>query len=633
MPPAVRTTRQSLDDNDAASTTTSLTRTASNRSDSSGYGSTASFSSTASTTSGRRMIIPLYNLQAHNVMTNTIVDAGTDAKIARFQKRGIELIDVAALEPVEVWGESRRGRTSRAATPDFTSEGYSSVVSLPYHPPSLSPSSQPAAIAPKRNHILGKLFKKSDKDPTPPALPLASGFSTSSGTQRQSTMDSMNSSSAIPTSARSGSARGHTRNHSSSLSPSAIADKIRNRSSSPNPPLNLNPPEDNASIHSSSVDHTNPGPSPDEKTLRPPILGIQPALSYAYTHSSGAAAPGPVSASSLSKNARALMYVWFVRKWLKRKDRDRSSFIGNMIDEEVTGLFGKIRGSSKTQGSPLVSAAVSEDVEVRFEWRRIGGKARVRGGRLGAKRSRTSLVPGVDVEGEERTRERDVEHSQSNRLSVISQHSISTNLSVSEDGSPRRERPGTSQAQGRTTSGDGRDRERDVDGEDPGEDSEPEDSETPWVCTLKIRKSGTGPTSAAGSLRTRTREGDGELLPAGNGSPVTSQMIDGQEEVGVLPSPSQPQVLRVKVGTLSPTPHHPKVVAMLKVPFPLPDVEVERMGVRKRSVGEYCPCIRDRCFDFCVPLLQVNGPISLNAMELPSVLRKSRMRCVVLRCG
>ncbi len=31
------------------------------------------------------MIIPLYNLQAHNVLTNVIVDAGTDAKIAKFQ--------------------------------------------------------------------------------------------------------------------------------------------------------------------------------------------------------------------------------------------------------------------------------------------------------------------------------------------------------------------------------------------------------------------------------------------------------------------------------------------------------------------------------------------------------------------
>ncbi|EEB89417.1 hypothetical protein MPER_12485 [Moniliophthora perniciosa FA553] len=72
----------------------------------SGYASTSSFqsySSTASGTSGRRMIIPLYNLQAHNVMTNTIVDAGTDAKIAKFHKRGLEMIDLAVMEPVEVW--------------------------------------------------------------------------------------------------------------------------------------------------------------------------------------------------------------------------------------------------------------------------------------------------------------------------------------------------------------------------------------------------------------------------------------------------------------------------------------------------------------------------------------------------
>jgi hypothetical protein len=54
----------------------------------------------------------------------------------------------------------------------------------------------------------------------------------------------------------------------------------------------------------------------------------------------------------------------------------------------------------------------------------------------------------------------------------------------------------------------------------------------------------------------------------------------------VLPQ-QQPQVLRIKVGTMSPQPHHPKVVAMLKVPFPLPDVEVERMGVIKRPMGEY----------------------------------------------
>ena len=69
----------------------SLARTSSDRSDASypvNYGSsTASFASVASTStsaSNRRTIIPLYNLQAHNVMTNVIVDVGTDPKIAKF---------------------------------------------------------------------------------------------------------------------------------------------------------------------------------------------------------------------------------------------------------------------------------------------------------------------------------------------------------------------------------------------------------------------------------------------------------------------------------------------------------------------------------------------------------------------
>ncbi|TFK36608.1 hypothetical protein BDQ12DRAFT_725069 [Crucibulum laeve] len=131
-----------------AMSTTSLARTSSTRSNTSAYstyGSTASISSLASTststsTSARRTIIPLYNLQAHNVLTNVIVDAGTDAKIAKFQKRGIELIDLAMLEPVEVWGEpggaaggyvaaSGGGRNSTRASVD--EQGYAAPGSTP----------------------------------------------------------------------------------------------------------------------------------------------------------------------------------------------------------------------------------------------------------------------------------------------------------------------------------------------------------------------------------------------------------------------------------------------------------------------------------------------------------------------
>ena len=109
---------------------TSLRRSVSNRSDysssdfalnsnasrSSVASTESGVSSTASSTSSRgaRRIIPLYNLQAHNVLTNVIADAGTDAKIAKFQKKGLELIDLAVLEPVEVWGTRNRSGEKEA---------------------------------------------------------------------------------------------------------------------------------------------------------------------------------------------------------------------------------------------------------------------------------------------------------------------------------------------------------------------------------------------------------------------------------------------------------------------------------------------------------------------------------------
>lgn len=51
------------------------------------------------------------------------------------------------------------------------------------------------------------------------------------------------------------------------------------------------------------------------------------------------------------------------------------------------------------------------------------------------------------------------------------------------------------------------------------------------------------------------------------------------------------KTIRVKVATLSPTPHHPKVVGMLKVPFPLIDLDFSPslpggVVLRKRVAGK-----------------------------------------------
>jgi hypothetical protein len=41
--------------------------------------------------------------------------------------------------------------------------------------------------------------------------------------------------------------------------------------------------------------------------------------------------------------------------------------------------------------------------------------------------------------------------------------------------------------------------------------------------------------------------------------------------------------IRVKIASLHPAPHHPKVVAQLKVPYPLPDVDISQGVVYRRK--------------------------------------------------
>ena len=54
------------------------------------------------------MIISLYNFHAHNVMTNIVLDAETDACVAKFLKCGLEVIGLAVLNPMEIWNPARR---------------------------------------------------------------------------------------------------------------------------------------------------------------------------------------------------------------------------------------------------------------------------------------------------------------------------------------------------------------------------------------------------------------------------------------------------------------------------------------------------------------------------------------------
>lgn len=85
------------------SSNSDLRRTPSVRSGQSSRSNSSLLSMTNSEASRRgRRVTPLYNLQWHTVLPTWISDAGTDAKIAKFIKKGIEIIDFAIIEPGEV---------------------------------------------------------------------------------------------------------------------------------------------------------------------------------------------------------------------------------------------------------------------------------------------------------------------------------------------------------------------------------------------------------------------------------------------------------------------------------------------------------------------------------------------------
>ena len=336
--------------------------------------------------------------------------------------------------------------------------------------------------------------------------------------------------------------------------------------------------------------------------LRPAILGIQPTFvssnpSSAPLNTNPSITLSPDGSSTMTTEnidqlvgQRALMYVWLVRRWMKK----RSTLAGlsglgdsavGFLGDVVGGLKGEkdkdkrkkdkdkrrnsedVRPVSSHAGLAAVTAPLMYGgVEVRFEWKRA--RVKERGGSRGKKtrsgRGRTGTAGRrAESDGEmETSMERD---DRDERGSIRGSIRGGVPLSKTKERLKSEEKKKFRMSTGSISSiavnsvmdgGEFETKKRNQ--YDDGEDSDPEDSETPWICTLKLRR---GATPAAG--------GSGGNPTAGNTQPPSSPVL-------------QTQVLRIKVGTVSPTPHHPKVVAMLKVPFPLPDIEVERMGVIKR---------------------------------------------------
>lgn len=501
------------------------------------------------------MIIPLYNLHAHNVMTNVVLDAGTDARVAKFLKRGLEVIGLAVLDPMEIWNHGKAGGGPLSADHPGAGSARNSIDN--HH------LSAPAPQTPDSSAI----SLSSAGDPTPKARDVTP--SPAVVTTPQST----------PTGAKKFFGKLFRRKESSTPGAAEPFD-------TPSSPLksSLNLPTPSSPIKRNSLllpdQPLSPLPSKD-LILQPSVLGIQPTL----------------DATSYPPQGRPTAYVWTVTKWLKGSPE---GLLGG-----VKGIF---QGDKSIRDEPM--GELERQVEVRFEWTRVerGGKRKSR--RAGTDGTEITVGLGVGGEGKSASRRNSAALTDSNnpsvnslqdkekktkRSSVHSGFGLTAKRSVESARSKSPKRSGsitTNTTTSETGGGDDALRSR----EDNAEESDPEDSEVPWTCTLHVvRKPPGAPfpstTNTPSGSRFSQRSGhQPNQNLSGPLSPVQQQQMSlglQSTQSQTTPTPHGPlpsQQIKLKVATVSPTPHHPKVVSLLKVPFPLPDIEVSSVNVRKRVV-------------------------------------------------
>ncbi|KAG8971922.1 hypothetical protein FRB90_010360 [Tulasnella sp. 427] len=72
--------------------------------------------------------------------------------------------------------------------------------------------------------------------------------------------------------------------------------------------------------------------------------------------------------------------------------------------------------------------------------------------------------------------------------------------------------------------------------------------------------------------------GGGGLVPPAR-SQHTKSATEGAHPAAGCDDDEVPKRFKLKLATMTPAPHHPKVVSHLRMPYPLPDVNVDQMRV------------------------------------------------------
>jgi len=488
-------------------------------------------------------------------MTNVVLDAGTDARVAKFLKRGLEVIGLAVLDPMEIWNHGRIGGGPLLSTEQAVTG--SPRDSSDHHYPGVPPLQTPDSSA---------ISLGSAGDPTPklqsitPAAVADPPPSTPTGAKKFFGKLFKRKESPIPGVVEP--------------SDSPVSSPLK---SSLNLPIPSSPAKRNSLLLPDQP--LSPFLSKDV-ILQPAVLGIQSTL----------------DTTSYPPQGRPTAYVWTVTKWLKGSP---DGLLGN-----VKGIF---QGDKSIRDEPM--GELERQVEVRFEWTRAG--------RSGKKKGRRAATDGTDVTVGLTVGSGSKNASRRNSVALTNSNSPSVDSLRDKDKKAKRSsvvegvqagfrlipKRSMESARSRSSKGPGSvttNTTASETGEGDGEESDPEDSEVPWTCTLHVARKSTGApfsptTNTPSGSRFSQRSGQQRNQNLSEPSTSSSSTVQQQQQaLGIQPTqpqitpPSQgpppPQQIKLKVATVSPTPHHPKVVSLLKIPFPLPDIEVSSVNVRKRIV-------------------------------------------------
>ncbi|GAA5996531.1 hypothetical protein JCM5350_001126 [Sporobolomyces pararoseus] len=459
-------------------------------------GSTNSASVRSDTTSAsggggtRRRVTPLLNLNFHSVLPTVVTDAGTDQRVAKFLKRGIEMSNLAIIDPIDL---------SQPPPVPSNSTFKGSTISPQTSPPlNGSSTSTPAASSTPTNNLFSK-FRRFTLGSSSSSSPTSK---TSSSSQQQQGLSSSPSASSFSLFSRSTSTSSNLSSSSTvhhHSSPSKFLPSLVNSEGAPTPRT--------VPLLRGNSDETTPTTS-TTNSVQSPVSTSFPPL-----HPPPPKSP-TISATTSPTAPTTIGYAFVVRKWL-REDLVQISEPGGVPGENTAIRIEWVRASDQ-------------------EYKRMGKKKNKNRGRRRSESIGRGGAPTTTMTTNE------------SNFSSSSRRSSEIPPIVPEDEELNTVSPTTSTSSPplhTTTSEDSRpiqEEEEEEEEEDDGESSDPEDSERPFICTLFYPSSS---STTAAATTTTTSPSTSSTSPPSSSSMQPSRSLRRLQLATLRPAPHHPKLI------------------------------------------------------------------------------------------